>query len=50
MKVVRDFLHTAMPSSRKIADGMYDDIKLRFLGTDNYPDFRTISDFRKNAS
>jgi transposase len=36
-----------MPSSRKIADGMYDDMGLRFLGAGNFPDFRTISDFRK---
>ena len=38
---------TGMPSSRKIADGMYDDLGLRFLGAGNFPDFRTISDFRK---
>jgi transposase len=38
---------TGMPSSRKIADGMYDDMGLRFLGAGNFPDFRTISDFRK---
>lgn len=36
-----------MPSSRKIANGMYDDMGLRFLGVGNFPDFRTISDFRK---
>jgi len=36
-----------MPSSRKIADGMYDVMGLRFLGGGNFPDFRTISDFRK---
>ena len=36
-----------MPSSRKIAKGMHDDMGLRFLGAGNFPDFRTISDFRK---
>jgi transposase len=35
-----------MPSSRKIADGMYDDLGLRFLGAGNFPDFRTINTFR----
>ena len=38
---------TGMPSSRKIAEGLYDDMGLRFLGAGNFPDFRTISDFRK---
>jgi transposase len=33
-------------SSRKIADGLYDDIGFRFLGAGNFPDFRTISTFR----
>jgi len=36
-----------MPSSRKIANGMHDDMGLRYLGAGNFPDFRTISDFRK---
>jgi len=36
-----------MSSSRDIAKGMHDDIGLRFLGAGNFPDFRTISDFRK---
>jgi transposase len=36
-----------MPSSRKIASGMYDEMGLRFLGAGNFPDFRTVSDFRK---
>ena len=34
-------------SSRKIANGMHDDMGLRYLGAGNFPDFRTISDFRK---
>ena len=36
-----------IPSSRKIADGMYDDMGLRYMGAGNFPDFRTISDFRR---
>jgi len=36
-----------MQSSRKIAKGMHDDMGLRYLGAGNFPDFRTISDFRK---
>ena len=35
------------PSSRKINKGMVDEIPFRFLGAGNFPDFRTISDFRK---
>ena len=34
------------PSSRKIADGLYDDLGFRFLGAGNFPDFRTICTFR----
>ena len=48
MVKVRMYADTiGMPSSRKIADGMYDDMGLRFLGAGNFPDFRTISNFRK---
>jgi len=36
-----------MPSSRKIDKNMYEDVALRYLGAGNFPDFRTISDFRK---
>lgn len=36
-----------MPSSRKIEKAMKDDLGFRFLGAGNFPDFRTISDFRK---
>lgn len=35
------------PSSRKIEKGLYEDVGLRYLGAGNFPDFRTISDFRK---
>lgn len=36
-----------MPSSRKIDKSMYEDIAFRYLGAGNFPNFRTISDFRK---
>ncbi len=36
-----------MPSSRKIDKNMYEDVAFRYLGAGNFPDFRTISDFRK---
>lgn len=35
------------PSSRVIEKSMMEDIAFRFLGASNFPDFRTISDFRK---
>lgn len=34
-------------SSRKIARAMYDDVAFRFLGAGNFPDFRTVSEFRR---
>ena len=36
-----------MPSSRKIARAMVDDVAFRWLGAGNFPDFRTISEFRR---
>ena len=36
-----------MPSSRKIAKGLVDDVALRWLAVGNAPDFRTISEFRR---
>ncbi len=36
-----------IPSSRKIDKNMYEDVAFRYLGAGNFPDFRTISDFRK---
>lgn len=36
-----------MPSSRRIARGLVEDVALRYLAANNTPDFRTISDFRK---
>ena len=37
-----------VPSSRKIAKRMEEDIAFRVLAANNTPDFRTISDFRKD--
>ena len=36
-----------IPSSRKIAKAMVDDVAFRWLGAGNFPDFRTISEFRR---
>ncbi len=36
-----------MPSSRKIAKALVDDVAFRWLAAGNFPDFRTISGFRK---
>lgn len=36
-----------MPSSRKIAKRVVEDVAFRMLAANNTPDFRTISDFRK---
>jgi transposase len=35
-------------SSRKLAHGLENDVSLRYLSANTQPDFRTISDFRKN--
>jgi transposase len=37
-----------VPSSRKIAKRLEEDIAFRILAANNTPDFRTISDFRKD--
>ena len=37
-----------VPSSRKIARALEEDIGFRVLAANNTPDFRTISDFRKD--
>jgi transposase len=37
-----------VPSSRKIEKRLQEDISFRVLGANNTPDFRTISDFRKD--
>jgi transposase len=39
---------TGTYSSRRIADKLIDSVAFRFLAAGNQPDFRTISDFRKN--
>jgi chromosome segregation ATPase len=36
-----------MPSSRKIDKAMVDEVAFRVLGVSNFPDFRTISEFRR---
>jgi len=38
---------TGVYSSRKIAKKLEEDVAFRVLAADNHPDFRTISDFRK---
>ena len=37
-----------VPSSRKIEKRQHEDIAFRYLAANNLPNFRTISDFRKN--
>ena len=39
---------TGVASSRRIARRLYEDIAFRVLAVNNTPDFRTISDFRKD--
>ena len=39
---------TGTYSSRRIADKLIDSVAFRFLAAGNQPDFRTVSDFRKN--
>jgi len=36
-----------MPSSRKIGKAMHEDVAFRVLGAGNFPDFRTVSEFRR---
>ena len=38
---------TGRPSSRKIAKALVEDVAFRWLAAGNFPDFRTISEFRK---
>ncbi len=38
---------TGVFSSRKIERKLYEDVAFRYLAADNFPDFRTISTFRK---
>jgi len=39
---------TGVASSRRIAQRLHEDIAFRVLATNNTPDFRTVSDFRKD--
>ena len=39
---------TGVPSSRRMAQRLHEDIAFRVLAANNTPDFRTISDFRKD--
>ena len=39
---------TGVVSSRRIAQRLHEDIAFRVLAANNTPDFRTISDFRKD--
>ena len=39
---------TGVASSRRIAQRLHEDIAFRVLAANNAPDFRTISDFRKD--
>ncbi len=48
VKVLLYAYSIGVPSSRKIAKRLEEDIAFRVLAANNTPDFRTISDFRKN--
>ena len=39
---------TGVASSRRMAQGLHEDIAFRVLAANNTPDFRTVSDFRKD--
>jgi transposase len=47
VKVLLYAYSIGVPSSRKIAKRLQEDIAFRVLAANNTPDFRTISDFRK---
>lgn len=36
-----------VPSSRRIGKALYEDVAFRVLGAGNFPDFRTVSEFRR---
>lgn len=48
VKVLLYAYRIGVPSSRKIAKRLEEDIAFRVLAANNTPDFRTISDFRKD--
>ena len=48
VKVLLYGCHVGVASSRRIAQRLHEDIAFRVLAANNTPDFRTISDFRKD--
>ena len=48
VKVLLDGYCTGVASSRRIARRLREDIAFRVLAANNNPDFRTVSDFRKD--
>ena len=48
VKILLYAYYIGVPSSRKIARRLEEDIAFRVLAANNTPDFRTISDFRKD--
>ncbi len=47
LKVLLYSYCVGMSSSRKIGKSLHEDVAFRFLSAGNFPNFRTISDFRK---
>ena len=48
VKVLMYAYCVGVPSSRRVARRLHEDIAFRVLAANNTPDFRTISDFRKD--
>ena len=48
MKVLLSGYCIGVASSRRIVQRLHEDIAFRVLAANNTPDFRTISDFRKD--
>ena len=48
VKVLLYGYYTGVSSSRRIAKRLHEDIAFRVLAANNTPDFRTVSDFRKD--
>jgi transposase len=47
LKIVLYAYSVGVPSSRKIAQAVIDDVAFRWLAANNRPDFRTIATFRR---
>ena len=47
-RMMVEVYYIGVPSSRKIAERLQEDIGFRVLAANNTPDFRTVSDFRKD--